>query len=157
MSASPQPNPQTPALVIRPSIKFVRIGYIAAFLAVVAITAVAAYFLPSREAALIAAVSLLVLMWPAARHIRRQSTRVALEGDKLHYQTGLLSRSSRIIQLSKVQDVRVDQTFAQRLWNVGNLSIETAGESSRLVLVNVDHPTEMAAHLLDLSRHYGRY
>jgi hypothetical protein len=42
----------------------------------------------------------------------------------------------------------VDQRIAQRLWNVGNLSIETAGGASRLVIPNVDNPQALADDIM---------
>jgi len=51
-----------------------------------------------------------------------------------------------------VQDVRVDQTLGQRMLNVGDLSLETAGEASRIVIRSIDRPQEAAHHILDLSR-----
>ena len=62
-----------------------------------------------------------------------------------------VSKSTRTIQISKVQDVRVDQTLTQRLLKIGNLSMETAGETSRLTVVNVDHPQDVADELIDIS------
>lgn len=39
-----------------------------------------------------------------------------------------------------VRDVRVDPTLALRLLNIGDNSLETAGETSRITLPNVDRP-----------------
>ena len=78
--------------------------------------------------------SLLVLLWPIKRHLQRQTVKLTIAGDKLRYETGLTTKSMRIIQLPKVQDVRVLQSFWQRMFGVGDISIETAGENSRLVV-----------------------
>jgi uncharacterized membrane protein YdbT with pleckstrin-like domain len=48
-----------------------------------------------------------------------------------------------------VQDVRVEQRLSQRIFNVGNLSIETAGEASRLTLLRVDDPHKLAEEILN--------
>ena len=72
-----------------------------------------------------------------------------ITGDRLRYETGVTSKITRNIQLSKVQDVRVDQRLMQRIWNVGNLSIETAGEASRLTIPNVDHPQSLADEIMN--------
>ena len=39
----------------------------------------------------------------------------------------------------------------QRMFGVGNLSIETAGEASRLTIVDVDNPQALADEILDHS------
>jgi hypothetical protein len=56
------------------------------------------------------------------------------------------------MELSKVQDVRYDQTLGQRMINTGDLSLETAGETSRIVMPSIDRPKEVAEHILELSR-----
>ena len=61
------------------------------------------------------------------------------------------SKSTRNISLPKVQDARVDQSVIQRMFGVGNLSIETAGETSRLTIRNVDQPQQVADEILAAS------
>jgi hypothetical protein len=43
--------------------------------------------------------------------------------------------------------------LSQRIFGVGDLAIETAGESSRLVVENLDNPRQLAEQLTDLSGH----
>ena len=95
------------------------------------------------------ALTLVLLLWPASKHIRRRLTRMTLSGDKLRYESGFLSKTTRSIQLSKIQDVRVDQSIAQRMLGAGDISIETAGETSRLTMHNVDRPQEVADYVMD--------
>jgi putative membrane protein len=91
------------------------------------------------------------------RALHRQLTTMTIVGDRLRYESGLLSKSTRTIQLPKVQDVRVDQRLAQRLFGVGNLSIETAGEASRLTITDVDNPQVLADTILDHSQRARGY
>ncbi len=138
-----------PDLTIRPTAKFVKAGAILAALAVVALEAA---FLAWRSDAMplwLMAVPVLLLLWPAERWFRRQYTTATIAGDRLRYETGILSHSTRNIQLSKIQDVRVDQKLMQRLLHVGSLSIETAGETSRLTLLNVDSPQALADEIMN--------
>src|SRR5579864_1816001 len=95
----------------------------------------------------------LILLWPLGRWIRRQSNTAVMTPDRIRYETGMLAKSTRTIQLNKVQDVRVDQRPMQRIFKVGNLSIETAGEASRLTLPNVDNPQALADEILNRSQH----
>jgi membrane protein YdbS with pleckstrin-like domain len=139
---------------IHPTLKFIRLGYAAVAAAVVA-AAVASYmWLPAYP--WLPAVPLVLLVWPAQRHLRRRLTKVTVTGDKLRYESGFLSKSTRTIQLTKVQDVRVDQTLEQRMFGVGNLSIETAGETSRLTVVNIDGPQEVADAIMEAAQSAGR-
>src|ERR1039457_5513472 len=61
----------------------------------------------------------------------------------------MFAKTTRTIQLSKLQDLRVDQTFAQRLCGVGNLSIETAGAASWEAIRDVDNPRGVADEILN--------
>ena len=47
-----------------------------------------------------------------------------------------------------MQDVRVDQSLPQRLAGVGTLSIETAGEASRLAVGDIDQPQVLADEIM---------
>jgi len=97
----------------------------------------------------------LTVLWPIERHIRRQSVKVTVSGDKLRYESGFLSTSTRLIPLPKIQDVRVNQTLLQRMLDVGNVAIETAGEASRLTLRNLDRPHAVAEEILEASGEAG--
>jgi uncharacterized membrane protein YdbT with pleckstrin-like domain len=108
---------------------------------------------PNQRYPWVPIISLIVLLWPIKRHLQRQTVKLTIAGDKLRYETGMASKSMRIIQLPKVQDVRVLQSFGQRIFGVGDISIETAGENSRLVVENLDRPRELAEQITDASAH----
>jgi uncharacterized membrane protein YdbT with pleckstrin-like domain len=93
----------------------------------------------------------LLLLWPLKRHFRNRFTKMTILDDRLRYETGILSRNARTVQLSKVQDVTVHQRIGQRIFGVGDLSIETAGKSSWEAIVNIDRPQEIADHINQLS------
>jgi uncharacterized membrane protein YdbT with pleckstrin-like domain len=100
-------------------------------------------------------VAVVVLLWPLPGALRRQFTKITISGDRLHYEIGAFSKITRTIQLSKVQDVTVAQTFGQRIFGVGNLSIETAGAVSREAFMDVDNPQAMADEILNRAHHSG--
>jgi uncharacterized membrane protein YdbT with pleckstrin-like domain len=146
-------------IVIRPSMKFIKAGYVCALLVVgAAITVHYKYLVdqyPNQRYPYLPLASLVLLLWPIKRHLQRQTVKLTIAGDKLRYETGFTSTSMRLIQLPKVQDVRVIQSFGQRIFGVGDISIETAGESSRLVVENLDRPRELAEQITDASTHSG--
>ena len=146
-------------LVIRPSTKFIKLGYAAIFVLIVAAVIGQNQFRdslpPELPVWLIPGILGLLLLWPISRHIRQRFTKMTMIGDKLRYETGMLSKSTRTIQLTKVQDVTVNQTVGQRIAAIGDLSIETAGETSRLTLVNIDSPQVIADRIIDASHHLG--
>jgi uncharacterized membrane protein YdbT with pleckstrin-like domain len=92
-----------------------------------------------------------LLLWPLKRHVRNRLTKMTILDDRLRYETGLLSRTTRTILVSRVQDVTVRQRVGQRIFGLGDLSIETAGEASRLTIFQVDRPQEIADHINQLS------
>jgi uncharacterized membrane protein YdbT with pleckstrin-like domain len=144
-------------LVIRPTTKFIKAGYAAVILLILA-SFIAQDQLNLKEklpSGAIPGVFALLLLWPASRHLRARFTKMTMVGDKLRYETGMLSKSTRTIQLSKVQDVTVRQTLRQRIGGVGDLSIETAGESSRLTFSNIDQPQAIADRIIDASHRIG--
>ncbi|MGA2133618.1 MAG: PH domain-containing protein [Bryobacteraceae bacterium] len=139
--------------VIRPTLKFIKLGY-AVVLLVIAAAVVLASMLPQDDARYrpwAFGLPVLLLIWPVRRHIQRQFTKATIAGDRLRYEVGMLSKSTRNISLPKVQDARVDQSVTQRMFGVGNLAIETAGEASRLTLRNVDNPQQVADEILAAS------
>ena len=140
-------------VIVRPTMKFIHAGYAVAV--VVVLAALAAWLTTWKDAYWLPLAALAVLLWPAAKHVRRSATRAVIEGDRLRYETGLLSKSTRTIQLSKVQDVRVDQTLGERMMGVGNLSVETAGETSRLTIPHIAGPQRVADQIMDLAQQKG--
>ncbi len=135
--------------VIRPSMKLIRAGYTAVFVVLFVCVLVYANSSASQTTpAWVAFLPALLFLWPLKYHLRNRFTQMVLSGDRLRYETGVLSRSKRNIQLSKVQDVRVEQNLAQRLLGIGNISVETAGETSLLTLRNVDNPDQVTEAIL---------
>jgi len=141
--------------VIRPTMKFIKLGYAVVLLLIVA--GVVLFFTMTgptsdwRSKPWIMAVPAVLLIWPIRRHIARQFTKATIAGDKLRYEVGMLGKSTRNISLPKVQDARVDQSVIQRIFGVGDLAIETAGETSRLSIRNVDQPQQVADEILAAS------
>ena len=141
-------------IVIRPSMKFIKMGYALALIAVgVAIFIHYKYLADQHPTPWLPVASLLLLLWPIKRHVQRQMVKLTIAGEKIRYETGLMSKSTRLIQLPKVQDVRVLQSVGQRMFGVGDVSIETAGENSRLVVSNLDSPQQLAEQIIDLAGH----
>ena len=138
--------------VVRPSFKFIQLGFIATILLIIgAVVVHYEYFRPQHEMPWLPAIAAVLILWPLSRALRRQFTKLVIEGDRLYYESGALSKQTRIIQIPKIQDVRVHQSLGQRLFGVGDLSIETAGEASRLTISNIDQPRALAEQILGLA------
>jgi membrane protein YdbS with pleckstrin-like domain len=142
-----------PELTIRPTLKFLKAGTV--LIAIVVIGLEIAYFTSWQDVEALKLLPLvlpLLFLWPAVRWLRLRSTKAIVSGDRLRYEIGLVAKSTRTIQLSKLQDVRVDQGMGQRLFGIGNLSLETSGETSRLTIRNIDNPQAVADELMNRSQ-----
>jgi uncharacterized membrane protein YdbT with pleckstrin-like domain len=137
-------------LVVHPTAKYIKAGAILAAIFVLAVeVAYVSKWRDKPDLTWVPIAAPVVLLWPAQRWLRRRFTKAVFTADhRLRYEVGITSKSTRNIQLYKVQDVRVDQRLAQRLWKVGDLSIETAGEASRLTIRNVDNPQALADNIM---------
>ncbi len=98
------------------------------------------------------AVPALLLLWTILRSIRLRFTKLTLTAGKLRFETGMLSKATETMEISKVQNVRVNQTLMQRMLNIGDLSIETAGEGSSRSMQGVDRPHQVADQILEAAQ-----
>jgi putative membrane protein len=137
---------------IRPTAKYLKAGAILAAIVFLGLEIAYLALWTAQVGRWVMILPPLILLWPAARWIRRQCSKAVISGDRLRYETGVAGKSTRTIQLSKVQDVRVEQRLMQRIFNVGDISIETAGEASRLTIRNVDSPQELADDIMNRSQ-----
>ena len=144
-------------MIIRPTMKFIYMGYVVVMVIVVAsVVAMERMQLPPEVPASwrpwIPFLPVLLLLWPVKRHLLNRLTKMTILDDKLRYERGLLSRTTRTILISRVQDVTVHQRIGQRIFGVGDVSIETAGEASRETIFNIDRPREIADHINEHSQ-----
>jgi uncharacterized membrane protein YdbT with pleckstrin-like domain len=138
-----------PEITIYPTAKFLKAGAIFAALVFLALEVMCLVsWNAAAGTALIMIAPVVLLAWPGYRALKRRLTKAVVTAERLRYETGLASKSTRTIQLTKVQDVRVDQKMLQRLFDIGDISIETAGEASRLTLRNIDHPQSLADEIM---------
>src|SRR2546423_846415 len=90
-------------LVIRPSAKFIKLGYAVVILLIVGAAVAQSQLLKDRlpdnwPPWALPATFALLLLWPASRHWRQRFTKMTMVGDKLRYETGMLSKATRTIQ-----------------------------------------------------------
>jgi uncharacterized membrane protein YdbT with pleckstrin-like domain len=90
-----------------------------------------------------------IVLFAIGKHIRLRYTKLVVSAGKLRYETGMVSRSVRTMELAKVQDVHVQQSFTERILGLGTISIETAGESGSLTMAGVAQPQEVADYILE--------
>ena len=135
---------------VRPTLLFVKIGYLLAALGGLLLIALLAWqpwvhvsFLVSLPLALA------LLLVPAYKHLMRNTVRYTLTDSKVEIDQGLVSRTTRNIPLRNIQDVTVSSTVLQRLLRFGNLVIDNASETGgTTVLHNIPDPRRHADLLL---------
>jgi membrane protein YdbS with pleckstrin-like domain len=140
-------------MLLRPSLKFVILSYTLCALMAVVLgidLAVAPPLFP--HVAYLFIVPAILAFFTLIRHIQKRMTKISVLGDRLRYESGLASKTTRTIELVKVQDVTVTQSIGQRMVNIGDLSIETAGSTSRIEIDSIDRPQQAADHILALAR-----
>ncbi|HEV2912722.1 MAG TPA: PH domain-containing protein [Pyrinomonadaceae bacterium] len=138
----------------RPTLLFVKAGYVAAMLGAILLTILLAYFGVSALVAV--AVSLPLLLIPAFYHVKRNTVRYTLTDSKIEIDQGLIARTTRNIPLRTIRDVTVSATIPQRMLGYGDLVIVNASElGGHVRLRNISDPRHHADLLLRELRRSG--
>jgi uncharacterized membrane protein YdbT with pleckstrin-like domain len=142
-----------PAMQLRASTKFIKLGYVFCLAMAVGIAAYLKSTGPTDEhfwwVLIVPAFLMVILMM---RHIKRRMIKLDIIGDRVRYESGFFSKMTRTEEVIKLQDVQVHQTLGQRMMGIGDLSFETAGGSSRIVMRSIDSPQVAADHILELAK-----
>ncbi len=134
-------------LEIRPTLRFVILGYLA--VAVLLVAAVVWWNMVGTQLTLGAvAVAALLFVWPATRHLKCRRVRCKLEGANLRYEEGLVSTTVKTIPLANIQDVTVRRGVVQRIWGLGDIRIEAVGSGAAVEIDNVENPQPLADRIL---------
>ena len=136
-------------LTIRPTLRFIKAGAVVAALVFLALEIL--YLTQWRDdvGAWVMALPPLILFWPLARYLRWRSEKITVTGDRLRHETGILSKDVRAIEISKLQYVRVHQSFTQRLFGVGDVGFETAGQGTWQGMHNVENAQQVADEIMN--------
>jgi uncharacterized membrane protein YdbT with pleckstrin-like domain len=136
--------------IIRPSMKTVWASYAIAVIVILAGMWVYFEYLQNQNwPPWVAAILLILLVPPMKMHLTRRLIKMRMHDDHLTLETGFFSRTRRTVDMAKVQDVTVRQTFGQRLLGVGDLRLESAGESGGAIAIgNLDRPRELADEII---------
>jgi membrane protein YdbS with pleckstrin-like domain len=74
----------------------------------------------------------------------------------LRYKAGITSVSTRLLDVTKIRDVHVEQGPLDRLLGIGTISVQTQGESDCIRMEDVDHPAQVAERILDAGQRQAR-
>ncbi len=137
---------------IHPSMKTVWVAY------ALAVAAICAGFwaystFAQEQPPWLAAIPLILLIFPIRMHLKRRLVSMRLHDNHLTLESGFFSRTRRTVDMAKIQDVTVKQSFGQRLMGVGDLMLESAGEAGAMGIRNLDRPREIADAIISGSKH----
>jgi uncharacterized membrane protein YdbT with pleckstrin-like domain len=136
-------------LVIRPTLRFIKAGSVLAAAVFLGLEILYLAKLRDDVGAWVMALPPLILLWPLARYMRWRSEQIVVSGDRLRHQSGILSKDVRAIEISKLQYVRVHQSFSQRIFGVGNVGFETAGQGTWQGMNNVENAQAVADEIMN--------
>lgn len=134
-------------LIVRPSLRRAKLTLILAA-AILATTLYTWWLFREHLAWWVIVVGAFPFLAPVLAWVDHRRTCLTLSGRILSYHRGFVATSTERIDVSKVQNVKVERTLVDRLWGVGTLVIETASESGRLVMPYVDSPTKVADQII---------
>lgn len=140
---------------IRPTLIFVLVRYIIAALIVVA-TAALTGILSNKFPTLsgwpaffvILGVAIVVFSNPIYKHILRKREVYSLTNHKLEMRYGIIAKIVRNIPLRNIQDVTVTASVWQRLLKLGDIEIDSASETGKIVLDDIHNPDRYANMIL---------
>lgn len=138
-----------PDITIQPTRKWIRFQYWTIFIVLCVCVGLYVNMWSDKAPAWVLIAPALLFLVPLRSHLRQHFTKMTLAGDKLRYESGVLSKTTRTIPVSKIQDVRARQSFGQRLIGVGDLTVETAGEAGILTIPNIDDPQAAVEAIID--------
>jgi membrane protein YdbS with pleckstrin-like domain len=141
---------------VRPTMIFVLVRYIVAAVVVVAAAALMGVLSNKNPQVVNGTVAFLVILgigvvafaFPVYRHILRLREVYTLTDHKLEMRYGLIAKIVRNIPLRNIQDVTVTASVWQRFLNLGDIEIDSASESGKIILDDIHHPERCADMIL---------
>jgi membrane protein YdbS with pleckstrin-like domain len=141
---------------IRPTMVFVLVWYAIATLLVIGVAALmgilSSNILKGADGwvifSIILAIALAIFSIPAYKHIVRRREVYSLTNHKLDMRYGIIAKTVRHIPLAKIQDVTVKASVWQRLLKLGDIEIDSASETGKIVLDEIHNPEYYANVIL---------
>lgn len=86
------------------------------------------------------AVGILILLW---WYLQCKSTKLEFAGNDLILEQGLLSKARMELDVRRIRSVNVYQSFFNRIFGVGKISIYTAGDNPEIEVAGLPDPHEL--------------
>jgi uncharacterized membrane protein YdbT with pleckstrin-like domain len=138
---------------LRASTKFIMLGYVLCLMLALTIAIYLKTTGPTDPNSWwLEIVPAFLLVIVLSRHMKQRLIKLEISGDRVRYESGFFSKMTRTEEVVKLQDMQVHQSIFQRMIGIGDLSFETAGGSSRIVMRSIDRPQLAADHILELAK-----
>lgn len=82
---------------------------------------------------------LILLFWL----LNSRATKLRIVGNEITLEKGLLNKSRTDLEVKKIRTIKVDQSFFQRVFDVGNIQVFTAGDKAELTLNGMPEPNKI--------------
>ncbi len=112
-------------------------------LAAAGLVALMASDLPEALTMVVAALTVVMLVWLVGRYLRWVTTNFVVTTDRLIYRSGVLGKSGTEIPLDRVNTMFFHQTIFERLLRSGDLIIESGGETGRQTFSDIAKPSSV--------------
>lgn len=86
------------------------------------------------------AVGVIILLW---WYLQTKSSKLTVFENEILFEKGLLSKERSEVNISIVRTVRVKQSFFNRIFGVGTVSIYTAGDNPEIVAKGMPDPNRI--------------
>jgi uncharacterized membrane protein YdbT with pleckstrin-like domain len=83
------------------------------------------------------AIGILILLW---WYLQCKSTRLEVEGGSVMLERGLLSNEKIELDIDSVRTVRIYQSFFNRMFGVGTISVYTSGDLAEFEVAGMPDP-----------------
>ena len=85
--------------------------------------------------------------------VKRAATRYVITTERLHIRRGILAKRTQETRIQRVQNVNTDQSFFERILQVGTVDFDTAGtDDSEFRFVGVGNPEDVV-RAVDRAQH----
>lgn len=81
-------------------------------------------------------------IWFFVTYLSRLSTRYTLTEERLIVTKGLLSKSVDEVELFRVKDAKVSQSFLERLVGIGKIEVKSSDDTGTLLITNIPKAVE---------------
>lgn len=99
---------------------------------------------------ILAATALVFIVWVLSPFVRWLTSTYTVTNRRLIFQTGILTRSGRVIPLHRINDVSFEKNLNDRIFGCGTLIIHDASEQSGLKLPDIPKIETMHRTITDL-------